>query len=79
MSFHIKEGTTCGVLGGTGSGKTTIVHLLDRLYELKKGTVQIGGVDIRDIPKKPDTQSCRNGVAGAFFIFQNHSGQYRSC
>lgn len=51
VSFHIKEGITCGVLGGTGSGKTTIVHLLDRLYELKKGTVQIGGVDIRDIPR----------------------------
>lgn len=51
VSFHIKEGTTCGVLGGTGNGKTTIVHLLDRLYELKKGTVQIGGVDIRDIPR----------------------------
>lgn len=51
VSFHIKEGTTCGVLGGTGSGKTTIVHLLDRLYELKKGTVQIGAVDIRDIPR----------------------------
>ena len=51
MSFHIKEGTTCGILGGTGSGKTTIVHLLDRLYELEKGTVQIGGVDIRDIPR----------------------------
>ena len=51
VSFHIKEGTTCGVLGGTGSGKTTIVHLLDRLYALEKGTVQIGGVDIRDIPR----------------------------
>ncbi len=51
VSFHIKEGTTCGVLGGTGSGKTTIVHLLDRLYSLEKGTVQIGGVDIRDIPR----------------------------
>ena len=51
VSFHIKEGTTCGILGGTGSGKTTIVHLLDRLYELEKGTVQIGGVDIRDIPR----------------------------
>lgn len=51
VSFHIKEGTTCGILGGTGSGKTTIVHLLDRLYALEKGTVQIGGVDIRDIPR----------------------------
>ena len=51
VSFHIKEGTTCGILGGTGSGKTTIVHLLDRLYALEKGTVQIGGVDIQDIPR----------------------------
>lgn len=42
VSFYIKEGTTCGVLGGTGSGKTTMVHLLDRLYALEKGTVQIG-------------------------------------
>lgn len=51
MSFYIKEGTTCGILGGTGSGKTTIVHLLERLYTLERGTVQIGGVDIQDIPR----------------------------
>lgn len=51
MSFYIKEGTTCGILGGTGSGKTTIVHLLERLYTLERGSVQIGGVDIRDIPR----------------------------
>ena len=51
VNFHIKEGSTFGILGGTGSGKTTIVHLLDRLYALEKGTVQIGGVDIQDIPR----------------------------
>jgi ATP-binding cassette, subfamily B, bacterial len=51
LSFKIKAGTTFGVLGGTGSGKSTIMYLLDRLYELPedKGAIEIGGVDIRKI------------------------------
>ncbi len=51
VSVHIQEGATYGILGGTGSGKSTLMHLLDRLYDLEEGTVQIGGVDIRDIPR----------------------------
>ena len=50
VSFHIKEGATYGILGGTGSGKSTLVHLLDRLFVLEKGRIQIGGVNIQDIP-----------------------------
>lgn len=52
VSFHIPQGATFGILGGTGSGKSTIVQLLDRLYELgeKNGSVTIGGRDIREIP-----------------------------
>lgn len=51
ISFKIKAGTTFGILGGTGSGKSTIMYLLDRLYELPEGngTIEIGGVDIRNI------------------------------
>lgn len=51
VSFKIKAGTTFAILGGTGSGKTTLMHLLNRLYELPEGsgTISIGGVDIRDI------------------------------
>lgn len=51
ISFKIKSGTTFGILGGTGSGKSTIMYLLDRLYELPvgNGTIEIGGVDIRNI------------------------------
>ncbi len=51
ISFKIKAGTTFGILGGTGSGKSTIMYLLDRLYELPedKGSIEIGGVDIRKI------------------------------
>lgn len=51
VSFRIEEGTVCGILGGTGSGKTTLVHLLERLYTLEKGSVTLGGVDIQDIPR----------------------------
>lgn len=51
VSFHIREGVTYGILGGTGSGKSTLVHLLDRLYDLEEGAIRIGGTDIRDISR----------------------------
>lgn len=51
VSIRVKEGTVYGILGGTGSGKSTLVHLLDKLYELEEGTIRIGGVDIRDISR----------------------------
>lgn len=49
ISLYIKEGTTFGILGGTGSGKSTLVHLLDRLYEIQDGKITIGGMDLREI------------------------------
>ena len=51
VSFTIPAGSTFAILGGTGSGKSTLMHLLDRLYELPEegGRITVGGVDIRDI------------------------------
>lgn len=51
VSFTVKAGTTVGILGATGSGKSTLMYLLDRLYELPEedGTITINGVDIRDM------------------------------
>ncbi len=49
ISFTMKAGTTLGILGGTGSGKSTLMMLLDKLYPLQDGSITIGGVDIRDI------------------------------
>ena len=51
ISFTIKGGTTVGILGGTGSGKSTLMHLLNRLYELpeENGSITISDVDINDI------------------------------
>ncbi len=50
VSFMIPQGSTFGILGGTGSGKSTVVQLLTRLYELEEGTITLGGVDIRKLP-----------------------------
>ena len=51
VSFSMAPGSTLGILGGTGSGKSTMMLLLDKLYELPadRGTISVGGVDIRDI------------------------------
>ncbi len=53
LSFSIKKGTTVGILGATGSGKSTITYLLNRLYDIPdgKGRITIGGVDIKNIKK----------------------------
>ena len=51
ISFKIPKGTTFGILGGTGSGKSTLMHLMNRLYDLpeENGQITIGGVDIADM------------------------------
>ncbi len=48
ISFHLRPGETLGVLGGTGSGKSTLVHLIPRLYDVTSGQVLVDGVDVRD-------------------------------
>lgn len=50
VSFKVPQGTTLGVIGGTGSGKSTLMYLLDRLYPVSDGSIFIGGKDINEIP-----------------------------
>lgn len=52
VSFHIKPGQTVGIIGQTGSSKTTLVQLIPRLYDAIKGTVRIDGVDVKNYPVK---------------------------
>ena len=49
INLTVKAGTTCGILGNTGSGKSTLMHLFDRLYPLPSGKITVGGVDIADM------------------------------
>ena len=60
INFTMKSGTTLGILGGTGSGKSTMVQLLDKLYDIPEGSgrITIGGVDIRDI----ETEHLRKNI-----------------
>lgn len=48
INLHIKSGQTIGILGGTGSSKTSLVNLISRLYDVTEGKVKVGGVDVRD-------------------------------
>ncbi len=59
VNLSIKSGETIGILGGTGSAKSTLVQLIPRLYDVTSGAVKVGGVDVRDY----DIESLRNEVA----------------
>lgn len=48
VSLHIKSGQTIGIIGGTGSAKSTLVQMIPRLYDVTKGSVKVGGIDVRD-------------------------------
>lgn len=63
ISFRAEAGTTVGILGGTGSGKSTLMLLLDKLYPLTEGRITVGGRDIREIR----TECLRNGIG---FVLQ---------
>ena len=52
ISFEIKRGQMVGIIGGTGSGKTTLVNLIPRLYDTTKGSILINGINARDFNKK---------------------------
>ena len=59
INLHIKSGMTVGILGGTGSSKSTLVQLIPRLYDATEGVVKVGGRDVRDY----DLDVLRNAVA----------------
>lgn len=52
ISFNIKKGETLAILGSTGSGKSTLVNLIPRFYDVTEGSIKIGGKDIREIDRK---------------------------
>ena len=52
INLHIKSGETIGIIGGTGCGKTSLVNLISRLYDVQQGSVKVGGVDVKDYDMK---------------------------
>ncbi len=59
INLHIDEGETLGIIGATGSGKTSLVSLIPRLYDVTNGSVKVGGVDVKNY----DMNTLRNKVA----------------
>ena len=59
INLHIPSGATVGIIGGTGSSKSTLIQLIPRLYDATEGTVRVGGVDVRDY----DLEVLRDNVA----------------
>ena len=59
IDLHIKSGETIGVIGGTGSGKSSLVNLICRLYDVSEGAVRVGGLDVRQY----DMEALRNQVS----------------
>ncbi|HIW17277.1 MAG TPA: ABC transporter ATP-binding protein/permease, partial [Firmicutes bacterium] len=59
IDLHIKSGETIGIIGGTGSGKSSLVSLVSRLYDVDSGEVRVGGIDVR----RYDIESLRDAVA----------------
>ena len=59
INIHIDSGMTVGILGGTGSGKSSLVQLIPRLYDVSEGCLKVGGVDVKDY----DIHALRNAVS----------------
>ena len=59
IDLHIASGMTVGILGGTGSSKSTLVQLIPRLYDVTEGSIKVGGVDVRDY----DVKALRDAVS----------------
>ena len=73
IDLHIRSGMTVGILGGTGSSKTTLIQLIPRLYDVTEGSVKVGGVDVRDY----DLETLRNAVSVVLQKNQLFSGTVR--
>ena len=59
IDLHIRSGEIIGIIGGTGSSKSSLIQLIPRLYDATEGSVRVGGVDVRDY----DLETLRNQVA----------------
>lgn len=65
INLHIDSGETIGIIGGTGCGKSTLAMLVSRMYDVSKGSIKVGGVDVRDY----DLETLRNNVS---MVLQNN-------
>ncbi|MBP5157395.1 MAG: ABC transporter ATP-binding protein [Treponema sp.] len=70
VSFSVKAGQTLGIMGATGSGKTTIINLLKRMYDVTGGCIKLDGIDIRELPL-PTLRRAVSCVMQDIFLFSD--------
>ena len=70
VTFEIQAGETLGIMGATGSGKTTLINLLKRMYDVSNGSIKIDGVDIKEIPL-PTLRRSVSCVMQDIFLFSD--------
>ncbi|SEQ42363.1 ATP-binding cassette, subfamily B [Treponema bryantii] len=70
VSFSIKAGQTLGIMGATGSGKTTLINLLKRMYDVTDGSIKLDGIDIRELPL-PTLRRAISCVMQDIFLFSD--------
>ncbi len=70
VTFDIKAGQTLGIMGATGSGKTTIINLLKRMYDVTDGSIKLDGIDIRELPL-PTLRRAVSCVMQDIFLFSD--------
>ena len=71
INLAIESGQTIGIIGGTGSSKTSLVQLIPRLYDVTKGRVMVGGVDVRDYDLRNTSSTGRHGSSKEHLILRN--------
>ena len=64
VSFNVEPGQTIAIVGPTGAGKTTIINLMPRFYDVTSGSVSIDGVDVRDVTVESPARPDRHRAAG---------------
>lgn len=77
VSFDIKAGQTLGIMGATGSGKTTIINLLKRMYDVTGGSIKLDGVDIRNLPLNTLRRSIACVMQDVFLFSDTIEGNIR--
>ena len=77
MNIEVKPGQMIAIVGPTGAGKTTLVNLLMRFYEIQGGRITVDGVDIRERGAREPPAHVRHGAAGHVAVPRHHPGQHR--
>ena len=75
IDLHIHSGETIGIIGGTGSSKSSLIQLISRLYDATEGTVRVGGVDVREYDLEVLRNQVASGAAKERAVFRHHKGK----